>query len=1078
MKMKNYLSRWGKIPTMALLLLFGSAVTFAQTITGTVTDSGDGSPLPGVSILVKGTTTGTITNIDGQYTLNVGGGSILVFSFVGYKAQEVMIEGKTSIDIVLELDTKALEEVIVTGYSVDSRRETTGAVSTVKPKDLTVVPSGNIEQQLQGRVAGVTVITNGQPGTDSKVRVRGFGAFGGNNPLYVVDGVPVGTTDFLNPNDIESTTVLKDATAASIYGARAANGVIVYTTKQGKKGAQKMEVFYDGMIGFTDPGKSAPIMSPQDQATWTWNAIRNAAEQIGETPVFSHPQYGTGSTPVIPDYLMVGGSFGVVGNVDLEAERAKYNVNPEAGSIYQVVKANKDGTDWYDAITRTAPIHRHTIGVSGGGDGSRYYISLGMQDQDGILIHQNFKRYSIRSNAEFDLLDNLSLGSNFQGTYRSTTNLLGGGSGSSDDENDILTASRMASIIPVYDEFGGYAGTAAQGFNNPSNPVANRVGQKDNKNFNINAFGNVYLKYEPIEGLTLRTSFGGRFDQYNGQGYTRRQYENSENNSAFGYNQYSGYVAEWVWTNTANYKKEFGQHSIDLLGGYEALNTGSGRSMSGSGINPFSQDVDFVTLNTVNNRQVGGGYFKGVNFASVFGRVNYIFNDKYMASVVVRRDGSSRFGAENRYGTFPAFSAGWRISSESFMSQVTWVNDLKIRGGYGKMGNSNNVDPNNQYSLFGTSLDNSTYDIQGSNSSAAEGFYRSRIGNPRAKWETSVMSNLGFDGRFFNDRLEFVLDFWQKDTEDLLFQLPVTVQSGYRASAPSVNVGKMNNKGIDYLITYRNTTGSGLEYEITTTGGFLKNEIVELDGDLTELPNFSAQYRGITPVLNQVGYPLSSYYGYDVQGLFQSTEEVDGAATQDGAAPGRFRFVDQNNDGEINIEDRTYLGDPIPDFTGGLTIKLMYKGFEFEAYTYASLGNEIYNVSKLFTDFYPLFPGAAISDRVKNSWTPQNTGTDIPIFENVSNFSTIGQSNSFYVEDGSYLRLQNITLAYNLPMNLLTKMGMSKFRVFGGLNNIFTISGYEGLDPGVGGAADTNFGIDLGNVPVTRSYTFGVNLGF
>ncbi len=1066
-----------------LFVLFAMSLSAAamaqQQVTGTVTDAESGDPLIGASILVKGTTTGTITDVDGTYTLKASPEDVLLFSYTGFNSQEVKVGSSTVIDISLTQGI-AIDEIVVTGYSVDSRRNSPGSVSTLESRALQVAPSGNVEQQLQGRVAGVTVVTNGQPGTESQVRVRGYGALGGNAPLYVVDGVPVSSTDFLSPDDIETTTVLKDATAASIYGARAAGGVIVFTTKKGKRGAQKTRVTYDGMTGFTNPGTGPGILNPQEQAEWTWNAIRNAARQNGEDPVFNHPQYGTGQTPVLPDYLLVGPESGVMGSVDLNQQAQFYNIDPEAGPIYQVVKTNKEGTDWYDAITRTAMLNRHSLGFSGGGENSRFYVGLGMQEQEGITLHQRFSRYTARVNTEFDLLPWLRVGENFQASYRAARLLLGdgGGAGSSDDENVILSASRMSPAIPVYDEFGGYAGTAAPGFNNPPNPVAALDGQKNNRAFETASFGNLYLEIEPIDELVLRTSFGGRYQSFNFWNYTRRTYENSENNSSFGFGQSNNFVLSWIWTNTLNYKREFGIHKFDLLAGQEALNTGLSRGMSGSGINPFSQSVDFVGLSTVGSRVVNGGHSDGVNFASYFGRLNYTLDDKYIISGVVRRDGSSRFGAENRWGTFPALSVAWRISGENFMQGIDFLDDLKIRAGYGVMGNSNNVDPNNQFSLFGTSIGASTYDIGGTNSSAVEGFYRTRIGNPLAKWERAITQNIGIDALFLNGRLDIGFDVWRKETEDLLFRLPVTVQTGAFASAPSVNVGKMLNTGIDFNVIFKGPINTPLRYEVTLNGGFLNNEILELAPGVEDLPNRSSNYRGITPVLNQVGQPISSFYGFEVQGLFRDQAEVDAAATQEGAAPGRFRFVDQDGNGEIDIDDRVALGNPVPDFTGGLTVKLNYKAFELELYSFASVGNEIYNISRVFTDFYPLFPGAAISSRVKDSWTFENPTGEIPIFENISNFSTNTQSNSFYVEDGSYFRLQNLTFAYYLPNNLLSSWNMSQLKLFASVNNLLTITGYEGLDPSVGGAADTNFGIDLGNYPITRSWVFGVNLGF
>jgi TonB-linked SusC/RagA family outer membrane protein len=1059
-----------------------AVVLHAQTrLTGAVTDE-TGAPMPGVSIVVKGTTIGTTTDIEGKYALNVDGSATLIFSFIGYKTLEQAVDNRTSLDLTMEPDVSALEEIIVTGYSTENRREVTGSLSTVKTKDLTVVPSGNIEQQLQGRVPGVTVVTNGQPGTTSQIRVRGFGAFGGNEPLYIVDGLPVTSTDFLNPDDIESTTVLKDAPTASIYGARAANGVIVYTTKKGSRASGKLNITYDGMFGFTTPGKGQPMLNPTEHAEWTWNAFRNTATQLGTQATFNHPQFGKGTAPVIPDYILVGDKFGITGSLDLAAERAKYNVTDFDKPIYQVVAANKSGTDWYDEITRVAPIIRNSIGISGGGDQNRFFFGFGMQEQDGILLHQKFRRYSARINSEFDILKKLRIGENMQFTYRQVRLLQGGGGGLgvSDDENDVLQAFRMPTIIPVYDVFGGYAGTRASGFNNPRNPVANLDRQKDNRGFGVNGIGNLYLEYNPIENLTIRSSIGGNFGTGYSWSYFGRQYENSENNSAVSYSEGAFQFLGWTFTNTLNYKKSFGVHNLDVLLGQEALNTGDGRTMSGTGLNPFTEDRDFVTLNTTTagaTRTVGSDYFKGVHFSSYFGKIGYVYNDRYLASFVLRRDGSSRFGSNNRYGVFPAFSLGWRITEEGFMSSLTFVDDLKIRGGYGIMGNSNNVNPNNQYSLYATGVGQSSYPID--NSGAAEGFYRSRIGNPDAKWEKAITANIGFDGTFLGGKVDVIFDLWQKNTEDLLFEVPITVTNGPFAAAPSVNVGKMLNRGVDLQIITRGNINREITYELTVNGGFLKNEIVELAEGITYLSggNNEPSYRGIAPIRNQIGRSISSFFGFKTLGLFQDQEEVNSAPAQAGAAPGRFRFADINGDNVINQDDRVWLGSPVPKFTGGLNFKINYKLFTLESYMFASIGNKIWNQSKWFTDFYPSFAGAAISERVKDSWTPENTGASIPIFENVSNFSTNTQANSFYVEDGSFLRMQNISVSYTLPANLLSKFKLEKVRVIAGVNNVFTITGYEGLDPSVGGDADTRFGVDIGNYPITRSWTFGVNLG-
>ena len=1077
-----------------LLLTLTSTSLLAQgkRLTGNVSD--DKGPVPGASVVVKGTTNGAVTDIDGNFALDLKADNATVMvSSVGYSTQQIAVGAQTSLNIVLQEDVSTLSEVVVTGYGSDAtKRQTTGAVATIKSKDLKAIPSGNVEQQLQGRVSGVTVITNGQPGTSSIIRVRGFGAFGGNEPLYIVDGVPVGSTDFLAPDDIETTTVLKDAAAASIYGARAANGVIIYTTKKGSRKGKKLEVSYDGMYGVTDPGKGQEMLNPTDFATWTWNALRNTATADGKPFTPSHPQFGSGQTPVIPDYINVGGAS-VVGTVDEGALKAKYNINPNAGSIYQVVKANKTGEDWYGAITRQAPIQRHNLGFSGGSESSRFYVGLGAQNQDGILLNNSFTRYNFRVNTEFDLTSKFRIGQNLQFTYRSVLGQTGGngGRGIAFDENDILQAFRMPSIIPVYDVYGGYAGTAAKGFNNPRNPVASRDGQVNDRNFNANGFGNVYAELDVLPGLTFRTSLGGQYNNSYYKFYTRQQYENSENNAGYSFGEGGGYNFAWVNTNTVNYKKKFGVHEIDVLGGVEALNTGKGRNINASGLNPFSQDIDFINLGASKkaDQTVSSGLFSGVNFFSVFGRANYSFNDKYYVTGVVRRDGSSRFGVNSRYGIFPAISAAWRVTGEDFMKGQSLVTDLKVRGGWGQMGNSNNVDPNNQYSLYASSVGGSAYDIGGTNNSASAGFFRSRIGNPNAKWETSTTTNIGFDATLLNGKVDFIVDIWSKNTTDLLYQVPLPAGVGPGAAAPSVNIATMLNKGIDLQLINRGKIAGDWNYEVNLTGAFLKNEITQLAPEANVTYFDGPGLRGVTPVRNLVGQGISNFFGYKVLGYFKDKAEVDGAPKQADAGPGRFRFEDNNGvgadgkltgkpDGKIDAADRTSIGSPVPKFTGGLNLSANYKGFEIAAYLYTSVGNKIFNFSKWYTDFYPSFSGAAISARVKESWSPTNLDAKGPIFEGASNFSTNTQSNSWYVEDGSYLRLQNVGISYNLPTSVLKGSGIKRAKVGISTNNVLTLSGYSGLDPAVGGAVDTNFGIDVGNYPVTRSVLLVLNVGF
>jgi TonB-linked SusC/RagA family outer membrane protein len=1059
--------------------MLGSFSSFAQDrkVTGKVSGT-DSQGIPGVSILVKGTNTGATTDINGAFSVTVKSGSaVLNISAVGYKSQSITVGSQSTINVTLAEDNSQLDEVIVTGYSVTNKKESTAAASIVKAKDLQIAPSGNVEQQLQGRVAGVTLITNGQPGTNSIIRVRGFGAFGGNEPLYVVDGVPVGTTDFLSPDDIESTTVLKDAAAASIYGARAANGVIVYTTKRGARN-KGITVTYDGLYGGTDPnvGGVAKMLTPQEQADWTHVAYRNNAAANGTAVAYTHPQYGTSAQATLPTYLHFNGANGV-NSGDMAAAQAAFAANPLTTFV---IKTNKAGTNWYDEITRFGSTMRHSLGIQGGTSTGRFYLGLSGQEQQGILIQNDFKRYSARFNSEFDLGKKVRVGENIQMTYRSVRGQAGGnnGLGIAGDESVILSAYRMPTAIPVYDEFGSFASTKAAGFNNPRNPVRQilRNNLNDN-NYNASAFGNVYVEYEPIKDLIIKSSIGGQYAGYAYKDYNYKYLGDSEPEASDSFYEGSGYNFAYTFTNTAAYKYQWRKHGVRALVGMEALNTGAGRQISGSGINPFSMDTDFVTLSSVQSPVVNSGLYSGVNFYSLFSKLDYNFNEKYYLTGVVRRDGSSRFGSENRYGIFPAFSAAWRVTSEEFMKDLPAISDLKIRGGWGLMGNSNNVDPANQFSLYAANRGNSFYPIDGQSSGANEGYYRSRIGNPAAKWETSETMNIGFDATLYNGKWEIVLDVWRKDTRDLLFNVPLPAVVGPSASAPSVNVAKMRNQGIDFQIINRGNITSELKYELTFNNSFLKNEIVAFAPGITNLTG--GAFRGITPVRMEVGRSLSSFYGYQVIGYFNSAAEVASSPAQDGKGLGRFRYADINGDGKITTDDRTYLGSPVPTYTGGINVGLTYKDFEFATYLYASAGNKIWNQSKWFTDFFGTFEGSGKGERAKQSWTPElGNSAAAPIWESASNLSTSAAANSWYVEDGDYLRIQNISLGYNIPKAYTSKLGIKRAKFTLSANNILTLTKYKGLDPGVGGAADTGFGIDVGNYPVTRSFNASINLTF
>lgn len=1080
--MKNYLLNFHFKPRlMALLCLFyvGSNLqTFAKesnfslsiveqeiTVSGVVTAYEDGTPIPGVNILVKGSSAGTITDINGSYRITVEEDATLVFSAIGFTTEEIPVNNRSVIDLSLVTDIQSLSEVVVTGYSTQERRNITGAVSTVSAEDITAIPAGNAEQQLQGRVAGVTVITSGAPGSGSLVRVRGFGSFTSNAPLYIVDGVPIGDISFVNSNDIESTTVLKDAGAASIYGSRASGGVIIITTKKGKAG--EMKVTYDGSYGTQIPDNGYDLLNPQETADATWIALRNSGlvDPVTGNPVSA--QYGSGENPVLPYYILPAGA--AQGSVDLSL----YNADPD--NYYGIYEANHAGTDWYGAITDPAPIQNHTLGVSGGSDNSRYYVGMGYYDQQGVVKNTYLQRYTLRANTQFTIKDRIRIGENFQVSYRTSP-----GFNNLNEGNAISFAYRQNPIIPIYDIMGNYAGTRAPGFNNPQNAVAIQDRIKDNKAFNTIMFGNVFAEVDLLESLTLRSSFGGGFGNFHNYNFTYRSYENSENNATTTFAENSGYSYNWVWTNTAQYQKEIGEHNIGVLAGMESNVIGAGRNIGGTRLNYFNTNPSFWTLNAGDPSGLTnyGGATEGTKLISYFGKADYIFQDKYLLSATLRYDGSSNFSTEEQFGLFPAVTAAWRLSEEGFMANALWVNDIKLRVGWGKMGNQA-IPEGNAAGAYAANAQFSSYDINGTSNSAQPGFFATRVGNPFGTWETNTTTNLGLDATLFNSSFEVVVDVYRKLTSDLLFNPERAGIYGYLGQYPYINIAEMENRGVDVQLIKKGRVASDWTYEADLTFSHYRNEILAVSSGADEFPgNSFGSSRIGTFTLNRVGHPISSFFGYDVIGIFQDDAEVEDAADQDQAAPGRFRYADIDNDGVITPEDRAIFGDPNPDFTYGLNLKVGYKNFELEAFFYGSQGGDIINYTRWFTDFYSTFQGSALSERaLYNSWSPTNPGGTTPILEDASNFSTSGIANSYYMEDGSYFRARNIQFGYTLPEGVVERYGIDKLKIYVQATNLFTITDYSGLDPAVSGV-DTNFGVDYGNYPFVKQFLVGVNLAF
>jgi TonB-linked SusC/RagA family outer membrane protein len=1028
-------------------------------VTGRVTSSSDGQGIPGVNILVKGTATGTVTDIDGNYSIDTPNEeNILVFSSIGYATQEIALNGRTVVDVVMEEDMQGLDEVVVTGYSTQRKKDITGSVSVVDIDALSSIPSGSADRALQGMASGVNVINSGIPGAAPKILVRGVTSFGNTDPLVIIDGI-AGSLNTINASEIESIQVLKDAGAASIYGVRGANGVIVVTTKKGRTGAPVFS--YEGSYGTTYPLTGNPFngLSSED-----WFKVF-AVAYPGSDLLSLNGQ--------IPDYVFRGPSgAGVAMEGDPRVDPSLYHQDlRNVGQNYIIQKLNKtnDGGDWWDWTFNKAPSHIHNISFSGGTEKTKYLFGAGITDQRGTMVESFNKMYSARVNTEFQLRDNIRVGENLSVMHVSRP---------STSDGTTTAAWRMTPIVPLYDIMGNWGGTWGGpdlGVNSNQVAVTTRNLQ-DDRNYDWIIRGNAFAELDFLKNFTARTSIGYNITNSYDHNFTANQPENLEQSSIDNRLDVSaGYGSTMTWTNTLNYTNIFGDHDVILLVGSEAIET-TNRTVSGGSGRFFSTDLSFQTLDNgtigiSNNSSIG----KSALF-SLFSRVDYTFDSRYLLSATLRRDGSSVFGPERRFGFFPSVSVGWRVTEEAFMQDITWLNDLKVRGSYGILGSQNNVASTNAFSLYGSGLGTTYYDITGASTSTVLGFARSRIGNLFTGWEENIVSNFGFDATVLDYNLEISAEYFKKSINGLLFTepLPAVIIGG--ATAPTINIGDIQNTGVDGSIKYSNNVNNDLNFGVTLNVTTYKNLVVDIP-DPGYFDSGSAYSMGSIS-RNQEGHPVSSFFGYKVISLFNSDEEVAAAPTQSGAQPGRFRYQDTDGDGAITPEDRIHLGDPNPDFTYGLNLNLDYKGVDLSAFFYGSQGNEAFQSLLVYTNFFSNYMEQK-SNRLLDAWTPENTNTKVPKIETSSSFSTTQVANSYFVEDASYFRLKSLILGYTFQPALLERLGgITNLRIYAQAANLFTITKYSGVDPEIGGPT-ASFGIDNGRYPNNeKSLIFGLNVSF
>ena len=1033
-----------------------------KLITGRVTDAG-GNALPGVNIQEKGTINGTITNADGSFSISVSSASsILSFSFIGYTPQDIAIGAQVTIAVVLEEVLTGLDEIVIVGYSTQARKTLTGSVSTVNSVELTEGTSSSAITRLQGKASGVSVITSHTPGADPTIRIRGMGTINDSDPLWIVDGVPGGA---VSPNEIESISILKDAAAQAIYGARAANGVVLVTTKSGKKN-QAVQINVNVRQGITRNINYYDMLNTQEFGEMYWLEAKN-----GGITNYSNPQYGNGPTPVIPKYIFPAGAS----TADLSLYDNKMD-HEDGDDTYIIMEAAVPGTKWIQEADRDAMYSEYVVDISGGGANTTYAFQAGYLNEEGIFKWTGFDRYNLRSNITTNPAKWIEIGQKVGINYSTDY----GYQYNDNNESSIISWSyRMHPIVPVYDVMGNYSGTRAPTVGGAEQPIFLLDKHQDDFSKRMNITGNFHIKFNILSGLSFSSLVGvNHFSQY-----ARRINFNNPANSIRGkYDiliEDSNYGLQWSWTNTIEYSKTIANsHNLKIILGSEAIKNNS-NFLSGTREDFFSKEISYIQLSTGLKGINNSGNLSAWSLFSMFGRFNYTFSDKYMLEGVVRRDGSSRFGGTNKYGIFPAFSVGWRISNENFMASTSsWLNELKLRAGYGTIGNDR-MGNYNSYTSFNISPNNSFYPLNGSNSTTGEiGFYQETFGNPDVRWETTKTTNIGFDATLIR-KFSLIIDLWQRVTSEMLYPKNIPMILG-RASAPSINIGEMKNRGFDIELGYISSALNGdLNYDIGLIISHYKNEIVKLTDKEDEFMSGSS-YREMIYTRSETGHAFPEFYGYVVEGIFQTQAEADEHAPAFGAAgtynkPGHYKFKDVNNDGVLDASDRTYIGSPHPIFTAGFNINLSYKGFNLFTQLYTSYGNEMVNYVRRFIDFNNL-DGARGHARLYESWgSPYLNGDNSKATLPLAELNDIGsqQPSTAFIDDASYLRMRNLRFGYDLNNFLGWKF--RSLRVYGQVSNVFTLTKYPGLDPEVGGTG-INMGIDSGAWPTPRQFIFGISL--
>jgi TonB-linked SusC/RagA family outer membrane protein len=1010
------------------------------TIKGKVISKSDGEPIIGTTVVeTNQINNGTITDVDGNFTLSVKQGGEISVSYIGYKT--VKVKAQATLNIALEEESKLLQEVVVTGYTTQRKADLTGAISVVSMNEIAKQNENNPIKALQGRVPGMNITADGNPSGNATVRIRGIGTLNNNDPLYIIDGVPTKSgMHELNGNDIESIQVLKDAASASIYGSRAANGVIIITTKKGKEG--QLKINFDASIATSRYVNKMKVLNAEEYGRAMWQAYVNEGQNPNTNALGYKYNWGYDTN-----------GYPKLNNISMSKYLDSNNTVPASD------------TDWFDKTTRTGVIQQYNVAVSNGSEKSSSFFSLGYYKNLGIIKTTDFERFSARINTNYNLIGKaLTVGEHFTLNRTSEVQAPGG------FLQNVLQANPS---LPIYDINGKYAGPVG-GYPDRENPLARLERNADNRYTYWRMFGDAYINLNPMKGLNLRSTFGLDYAQKEQRVFTYPITEGNVANSTNAVEAKQEHWTKWMWNAIATYNIEIGKHRGDAMVGME-LNREDDIHFSGYKQSYAILTPDYMWPDAGSGTAQSYGSGEGYSLVSFFGKLNYSYDDKYLLSLTVRRDGSSRFGKDNRYATFPSVSAGWRLNREKFMQSYTWIDDLKIRGSWGQTGNQEIANiarytiyvPNYGVLESGGQSYGTAYDIAGTNGGSIlqSGFKRNQIGNDKIKWETTTQTNLGFDFALFKQSLYGSFDWFYKKTTNILVQMAGIAAMG-EGSSQWINAGEMKNLGTEINLGYRNQTSFGLKYDVNANISTYRNEITKLPATVAANGTF-----GGNGVQSVIGHANGSQVGYVADGIFKSQEEIDNHATQEGAGVGRIRWRDLDNNGIINEKDQKWIFDPTPSFTYGLNIYLEYKNFDLTMFWQGIQGVDVISDLKKETD---LWSGLNIGflnkgERVLNAWTPTNPNSTIPALTR-SDVNNEKRVSTYFVENGSFLKLRNIQLGYNVPQFFARKIKMDHLRLYVSAQNLLTIksSKFTGVDP-----ENPNYGY-----PIPMNLTFGINVGF